>query len=72
MEAKLLSISAKMKELSKKEDEMNKWYAHITDKEADFKAYIERKETELNALETHCNFLTNEMQKKDDLIISLN
>lgn len=71
MESKLKYISEKMEQLAKKENEMKKWYINIKAKEAEFKEYVEKKEAELNHMETHCNYLMNEMQKRDEQISTL-
>lgn len=71
MENKIKFINEKMEQITKKESEIEKLVNQMKAKESETSANLKKKEQEIIALDTHCDHLTNELQKRDELIKSL-
>lgn len=71
MRSKMKFISERMEELAKKEHELKNFYNYVKQKDTQIDMEIKKLNKESEAMEEHCNSLTNELQKKDDIIKKL-
>ncbi|XP_062562746.1 uncharacterized protein LOC134226166 [Armigeres subalbatus] len=68
---KMKVISERMEALNEKEANIKNWYKYLKDKEKNIKITEEKMQKDIEEMKTHCGKLTNELQKKDELIEKL-
>lgn len=71
MDEKMKFINAKIEELNKRESELRNYYNFLKEKEINLKTEMKQLKDDYKASEIHCNVLTNELQKKDEIIKKL-
>ncbi|XP_062541117.1 uncharacterized protein LOC134209152 [Armigeres subalbatus] len=68
---KMKVISERMEALNEKEANIKNWYNYFKDKEKNLKITEEKMQKDIEEMKTHCGKLTNELQKKNELIEKL-
>ncbi|XP_062545232.1 uncharacterized protein LOC134211883 [Armigeres subalbatus] len=68
---KMKVISERMEALNEKEANIKNWYNYLKYKEKNLKITEEKMQKDIEEMKTHCGKLTNELQKKDELIEKL-